>query len=800
MTSPTLFLGARAGQDPTAEASRVAPEASDFTTHGVIVGMTGSGKTGLGVVLLEEVLRQGIPALIIDPKGDMGNLALRFPQLDPAQFEPWVEASDTNATDKAQAVATLWRDGLSKWGHGPPQLEALAERSLVEIYTPGSRAGIGLNVLGSLEAPTANWDTEAEALLAEIAAFVSGLLGLIGVDADPLASREYILLTNLVQAAWQKGRALDLPTLIAEIQKPPMRKLGVFELEQFFPAKDRMQLAMRINGLVANPSFATWLEGAPLSIESMLHAPDGRAKASVIYLAHLNDEQRQFVVTLLLSKVVTWMRNQPGTSSLRALIYMDEVFGFAPPSANPPSKTPILTILKQARAHGVGMVLSTQNPVDLDYKAMSNAGTWMIGRLQTERDKARILEGLRSASGDVDVAALDTQIGELGKRQFVFHSTRSKAPSVFSTRWAMSYLRGPLTLEEVTRLRPATRPVQAAPSPASASIEAPSPAAESKPAVESPAAEDESPVEPKIADGTRSRYLDPASPLVKLLDVDPAGKRLEVGLAVRVSLTFDERKADLDHREEWEAVYFPVTDPFEASTRHTIDHDPRDFEDQAPANARFATPRAPVHTKGFMSKAQREIKAQLYREETLQLFRNATLKLYSRVDESESEFKTRCAAAAEDRADTAVAKLHDKAARKLATLEKRMQTAQRQLDRAQTAAQTASQSEVVSGVGAVLGAIFGSRSASSIAGKAGGLASRRGRTTRSKQRVAEAEDKIESVTEDVEDLEADTLAAVEELRQEWASKAEDVEPFEVGLEKADISVDDIVAVWIPISR
>ena len=430
-------------------------EPGDLTTHGVIVGMTGSGKTGLGIIFLEEALRAGLPALILDPKGDMTNLLLTFPELAPADFRPWIDEAaarrDGKTPDEAAAAAAeSWTSGLGSWGLGKADISALRAAAAFTIYSPGSEAGIPLNVLGSFSAPQAGADTEA--FRDEIEGLVSGLLGLAGIDADPLASREHILIANLVEDAWSKGTNLTLEGLIELVHRPPLRKLGVFELETFFPEKERLALALRLNNLVASPSFEAWRTGPPLDIPSMLWTPEGRPRAAILYLAHLSDAERQFAVTLALSRLVTWMRSQPGSSELRALVYMDEVFGFVPPTAAPPAKKPILTILKQARAFGVGMLLSTQNPVDLDYKAMSNAGTWCIGRLQTERDKARIMEALQSAAGDRDLAALDARISGLGKRQFLLHNTRDPEPAVFTTRWAMSYLRGPLTRDEVAAL------------------------------------------------------------------------------------------------------------------------------------------------------------------------------------------------------------------------------------------------------------------------------------------------------------------------------------------------------------
>ncbi len=382
--------------------------ASDFTTHGVIVGMTGSGKTGLGVVLLEEALLSGVPALIIDPKGDLTNLELTFPELRATDFRPWINDGDAERAGVtpdafADQEATRWRDGLASWGVTPERIAALRAAVDFTIYTPGSTSGVPLNLVGSLQAPKG---ADAETIGDEVEGFVSGLLGLVDIQADPLSSREHILLSNIVAASWNEGRDLDLATLVGQVQSPPMRKLGVFEVDTFFPPADRTALALRLNGLLASPSFAAWAQGVPFDIDRLLKSADGKPAAAIVTIAHLSDAERQFVVSLLLGKLVTWMRRQSGTTDLRALVYMDEVAGYAPPTAEPPSKKPILTLLKQARAFGVGLVLSTQNPVDLDYKAISNAGTWMVGRLQTEQDKKRLLDGMSAAGGGVDVNEL----------------------------------------------------------------------------------------------------------------------------------------------------------------------------------------------------------------------------------------------------------------------------------------------------------------------------------------------------------------------------------------------------------
>jgi hypothetical protein len=451
-----FYLGGLVDPETGERSESLVYDSDDLVTHGVIVGMTGSGKTGLGIDLLEEALLSGIPCLILDPKGDMGNLRLIFPDFAAADFAPWIDPAEAERQGKtveelAASTAGMWKEGLESWEIGPERMRSVRDESSVAIYTPGSTAGVPLNILGSLAAPPLSWDDHAEDLRDEIEGFVSSLLVLAGIEADPVSSPSHILLATIIEQEWKAERDLDLARLVGMIPEPPFRKLGVFELDAFYPKEDRNKLAMQLNGLLASPSFAAWLEGEPLDIEDLLTGGD-RTKAAVVYLAHLSETERQFVVTLLLAKLVTWMRRQSGTGKLRALVYMDEVFGFAPPVAEPPAKKQILTILKQARAFGVGMVLATQNPVDLDYKAMSNAGTWMVGRLQTENDKKRILEGLADAGGMTDTKAVDVLISNLDKRQFVLRQTGESEPRVFGTRWAMSYLAGPLDRTRVGML------------------------------------------------------------------------------------------------------------------------------------------------------------------------------------------------------------------------------------------------------------------------------------------------------------------------------------------------------------
>ncbi len=776
--------------------NRVVIGSADLTTHGVVVGMTGSGKTGLGMVLVEEALLAGIPALVLDPKGDMGNLALVFPDLTPASFRPWVDESTAqaegiSADDYAARTATIWREGLAAQGIGSERLQQLQDAADVTIYTPGSEAGVPLNVVGSLAAPPLSWDTEAETLRDEIEGTVTSLLALVGVRADPLASREHVLLSNLIENAWRSGRDLDLGTLIGEVAQPPIRKLGVFDVDQFFPPKERTELAFRLNALVASPSFAAWGAGAPLDLQTLLFTAGGKPRAAVVYLAHLSEDERQFVVTLVLSKLVTWMRGQPGTPDLRMLAYMDEVFGYVPPTASPPAKKAILTILKQGRAFGCGLVLSTQNPVDLDYKAMSNAGTWLVGRLQTENDKARVLEGLRSAAGGTDVAALDAAIGGLQKRQFLLVSAKSDRPRLLGTRWAMSYLRGPLTKEQVASLMEA-RPADVADAPASTAAES----THAAPPTEALGG-GETTVAPPVAAGITVSYLDVAAPWAAQIGAEPAGSRLRAFVAARVSLRYDDSAAGVDERQEYEALYGPLDGGLDLDTETAVDFDDRDFRSDPPPGA-FVLPGAPIGEGSFWKSAVRDVQRRLVDHHTLELLRNRALKLVSRPGESAEDFARRCDEAAQGAGDAETAKIRDRLEAKQDRLEAALAEAQRRVEQLDTDAKTRQASEVIAGAGAVLGALLGGRrSTRSMAGALSGAASRRGMSSRAASRRKAAEDKTADVKDDLAELEQEIIDEVAEIDARWRAVAADIETVAIRLEATDVRVLETRLVWVP---
>ena len=784
-------------------------DSADFTTHGVIVGMTGSGKTGLGVVLIEEALLSGVPVLAIDPKGDLGNLCLTFPDLAPADFKPWMDEGTarvqaTTVADLAADTATTWSNGLDSWGLTSADVADLQWAASPVIYTPGSSNGVPLDVLGRLTAPTTD---DPGALQDEVDSTVSGLLSLVGIDSDPLSGREHILLANLIARAWEAGQDLDLTTLLGQILDPPIRKLGVLDLDTFFPASDRQALVLKLNGLLASPSFAAWATGAPLDIESMLWDGDGKARAAILSLGHLSETERQFAVTLVLSKLISWMRTQPGTGELRVLVYLDEVMGLAPPVGNPPTKKPILTLLKQARAFGVGLILSTQNPVDLDYKAISNAGTWMIGRLQTEQDKNRLVDGLRSADGATDVAEMERTISGLGKRQFVLRTTRSSDLPLLTTRWAMSYLAGPLTGDQINRLMSEVTPElvaapAAAASPGGASSDPTTPAAAATPSTaargaSAALADDESTLAPSVPDSLPVRYGVAAAPWLEQVGATAGGHRLVAHLAARVTLLFDERKAKLRHSEEWEAIIPLGLDGADVSAAVPVDFDDRDFVASQPDGSVYVLP--PVDVKaGMIRSTGADLKAHLFSEESFILHHNPDLKLWSRPGENIEDFQIRCEAAADDGADEDAAKIRTRLEKKRSSIETALAKAEDRAAELEVQLDGRKQQNWIDVGSSVLGGLLGGRGrARKMASAARRVSSGRRQAASSEARLESARNRVGEKIDDLEDLEYDLSEALIEIDAEWSAKASTVEEVEVPLEKSDITVDDLMLVWLP---
>ncbi|MFO0688023.1 MAG: DUF87 domain-containing protein [Myxococcota bacterium] len=798
-------------------------DSKDLTTHAVIVGMTGSGKTGLGIGLIEEALIDGIPVLAIDPKGDLGNLLLTFPALAPGDFRPWIDEgaalrAGQTSDEHAASQAALWRKGLADWGQSPERiakLEAAAERVL---YTPGSNAGTPLSILRALDAPAPAVVEDGEALRERVLSSVSGLLGLVGFsdkEADPIQSREHILLSNLVERAWREGRNLDLGALIHQIQKPPVERVGVFELETFFPAAERAALAMRINNLLASPGFAAWLEGEPLDVARLLRAADGRPRLAIVSIAHLSDAERMFVVTLLLGQLVAWMRTQSGTQSLRAMLYMDEVFGYFPPTANPPSKLPMLTLLKQARAFGLGCVLSTQNPVDLDYKGLSNCGTWFLGRLQTERDKARVLDGLESVAGagreGFDRATLERTLSSLDKRVFLLNDVHEDAPVLMRTRWTLSYLAGPLSRAQMKQLprpvaaaSPPGRPASAGSPPSAGS--ATSAASSSSQAAASSASAAAAPLSAP-ASSPQTRPILPAEANERFLPITRAVTAPDQLLYQPVllgvaSVHYANGPAGVDRWEKcvlWQPLDGePGASVWDGARRLSA---APELQGEADARARFAALPALAERKTSYAQWTKQLATTVYRDHGLALLRSKSPKLVSTPGESEGAFRGRIADLVRSERDRTVEKLRQKYAPKLATLRDRIARAGERVEReTQQYADKRNQAAVSLGA-SLIGALFGRKLASAT------NVSRAASTIRGASRAAQehadigrAEEQVEAVKQQLADLEAELareLAAVEDAS---AAHQAELEPLRIAATKGDLAVEQVALVWAPAQR
>ena len=756
-------------------------DSRDLTTHAVCVGMTGSGKTGLCISLLEEAALDGVPALVIDPKGDIGNLLLAFPNLAPGDFEPWVDPADAarkgiTPSELATRTADTWRKGLAEWDQDGDRIRRFRSAADVAIYTPGSGQGLPLSVLKSL-APPAGSGTDPASLKERIAGVVSGLLGLLGIDADPLKSREHILLSSILAEAWEDGRALDLAGLIAAIQKPPFDKVGVFDIESFFPAKDRLGLAMAVNNLLAAPGFETWLAGDPLDVQRLLFTPEGKPRISIVSIAHLSDPERMFVVTLLLNELVAWMRRQSGTSSLRALLYMDEIFGFFPPTAQPPSKLPMLTLMKQARAFGVGVVLATQNPVDLDYKGLSNAGTWFIGRLQTERDQARVIDGLQGAlaGSSFDRATLERLMAGIGQRVFLMRNVRDDEPVLFRTRWVMSYLRGPLTLPEVDRLMGPRRAVAA---PARAHPETALPGED--------VAHVARPARPLVPPATKELFL-AARP-------GPGAIRYRPRLAASARLHYVDGKSSLDAWRELSLVV-PFGDDGEPVWQEAAETGALAGGGEPLSGAAFEQPPASTLREKSYAGWEKDHNAHLYPTGGAELLRCAELKLASLPGENEGDFRARIALALRERRDEQVDALRERYATKLRTLDGKLQRAAERLEREQAQYSQRKVDTAVSIGTSLLGALFGGRRGA--VGKAGTAARSAGRVFNEKGDVDRAEASLEALRRERAEMEAALEEDVAALAGSLDPQAVELERIEVPPRKTDIDVTALRLAWEP---
>ena len=631
-----------------------------------------------------------------------------------------------------------------------------------------------MSVLQSFDAPSQELIDDVDLYRERIQATATGILTLLDIDADPVASREHILVSRLLDNAWKEGRSLDVPGLIAEIQDPPITKVGVMNIDSFFPAKDRFGLAMRLNNLLAAPGFEAWMQGEPLNAKNLLYTADGKPRISVMSIAHLDDAQRMFFVSMLLNELIAWMRAQPGTSSLRAILYMDEIFGYMPPVANPPSKKLFLTLLKQARAYGLGLVLATQNPVDLDYKGLSNTGTWFIGRLQTERDKARVMEGLEGASGgDFDKQAMERTIAGLGKRRFLLHNVHEDEAVVFNTRWVLSYLAGPLTRDHIRTLMKKARGKLAA---AAKAISKPK---------------------------RKSKDVAPAlPPAIDEFFVSGHGEEIvyHPRLLAGGDILFSSARYKIeDERSVLHAVEFeegPVEVDWDYAEALDVSID--DLEDDGIDEATYAELPAGASKEKAYARWAKDYKRWLRQNENISLYRSKRFRLSSEAGESEGDFRARLQDAASEQRDLAIAKVRKRYASKVTTLENRLLRAEQAIDVQKQQSSKRKLDTAISFGTAILGAVLGrKRISSSSASKMGTAIRTAGSARKEAADVKRAEEVAKKVRADMAALEKSLANDIAALDTKFDAQSEELDEIVVRAKSTDIHVAVTGLVWLP---
>ncbi len=753
-------------------------DSKDMVTHGVCVGMTGSGKTGLCIGLLEEAAIDNIPSIVIDPKGDMSNLLLTFPDLTAEEFLPWVNHDDAQRSGEtleqfSQTQAAAWKKGLADWGQDGRRVQKLKDSAEFLLYTPGSNAGLPLSILNSFCRPSQEVLDDSEARADLIASLATGLLGLIGIAADPLKSREHVLISSIIHQAWSEGRDLDLATLISAIQTPPFKQIGAFAVDSFFPARERFDLALSLNNLLAAPGFAVWMQGDPLDVAGLLYSPAGKPRVSVISIAHLSDNERMFFVTLLLNQVVSWMRSQPGTTSLRALIYMDEVAGYLPPVANPPSKKPLMILFKQARAFGVGVLLATQNPADLDYKALSNAGTWFIGRLQTEQDVNRVVQGLATSTGGTD-AKLAKAISALGKRVFLLKNIHEDETEIFQTRWCLSYLRGPLTLAQIKTLSAKAKTADTAVR------------TQVNNAVEVVAGSVRPSVPPQI-----SEYFAPvrgSKPADAKLNYQPY--ILGLGDVTSVGGT--------SLRQSWITAIEDDAVPVNWDESRSVSLDENDLVKQPEENAGYVALLSAAVKAANYKTWSRDFADYLYRTVKLEVFESIELKEKSKPGESERDFRVRLSQMARESRDHQAELLRRKYAAKIATLQERVMRAQQRMEKERADVRSQGLQTAVSIGATILGAFMGRKKLSATTINRASTAMRNGmRAAKEQGDLSNANESLEVLQQRLTDLQNEFESEMQAIEASTDPLQQKISTTTIRPKKTDIKVRLVALLWLP---
>jgi len=758
-------------------------DSKDLVTHGVVLGMTGSGKTGLCIGLLEEAIMDNIPAIVIDPKGDISNLLLTFPEFRGEDFRPWINEDDARKKGVepdayAEKTAKMWEKGIGSWHQSPERVRQLQRKTEINIFTPGSKAGIPVSILSSLDVPPFEVLDDGELLGERIESTVSSLLSLVGVDADPIQSPEAILLGSIFGHCWAAGQSLTLESLIRNIQKPPFGKVGVIDLDSFLGEKDRQKLALKFNSLLASPGFASWLEGPPLDIQRMMYTEDGKPRVSIFSIAHLSDSERMFFVSLMFNQMLAWMRMQSGTTSLRALLYMDEIYGYLPPTANPPSKKPLMTMLKQARAFGLGVLVATQNPVDLDYKALSNMGTWFLGRMQTERDKARVLDGLAGAAdaqgGGFNRKQMENLLSGLDSRVFLMNNVHEDGPVVFHVRWVMSYLRGPLTRRQIKVLMdPKRERFESSPS------SSPTNPMGMSQAVAEPLKSER----PVVGQGV-DEYFAPFAGEADDVTYHPA-------LLREARVHFSSSKAGLEGSRLIRFVNPIGAKAIDWSTDSGCTIPIKSLDDTPRKGTGFAELAGYAMNSDNYKPVKKEFADWIYRNERIHLLNSPLYKMYSKLGESEGDFRARLSVKGREERDAAIDKMRDRYASRIRTKTDQLQRAELALDKEKAEASSSTWQAGAKILGGLLGRLVGGRKSRSSS------VTTASRAMKQRRDVGIAEDKVGMVAEDLIELEDELAAEINELEEKFDASTTELENEAIKPYKKDIDIHSVSLIWLP---
>jgi hypothetical protein len=755
----------------------------NLTTHAAIIGMTGSGKTGLGVGIIEEAVLDKIPSIIIDPKGDMGNLLLAFDDFNPKKFEPWVDEGEADKKgltleEYATKTASMWQSGLEGSGQGSDRVKRFKDGADFTIYTPGSTSGIPLSVLSSFDAPSLEVLDDPDTMSYMLNSTVSSILALIGIDADPLKSREYLLLTTIFNYFWKKEQSITLEALIGHVANPPFEKIGVLSLKSFYSQNDRLKLAMLLNNVLASPTFSAWIEGESLDIASLLYTSDLKPRVSILSISHLNDNERMFFVTLFLNKYISWMRTQSGSSSLKTLLYMDEIYGFFPSTSNPPSKNPMLLLLKQARAFGVGVVLSTQNPVDLDYKGLSNIGSWFIGRLQTKQDVDRVIDGLtKSGDGSLDKKTISSIISNLKKRVFLYKSVHDDDIKLFSTRWVMSYLRGPISKKGIATLM-----------------------RDKKEALKDSVVEDNqeqrsSKVSAEQNAPILSQEIDQFFIKENQSDKDSTYSPY---LLANATVKYYDKKRSIDEEEEIYLKYYLDESQKDIEwDSGEINEDDFDLYDIVPISESTYS-KLPEFISGAknLNSLEKEFSNYLYHNKKLTLFRYSDLKLESDLYESLQDFNIRAIGELKDLKEEEIEKLQKKFEKKRESFEKKHQRALEKLQKEEDDVSHKTTNTLLT-LGMAALDFFSGRGGvkRSTLTKVGSTLRSGGRVYKEKGDVERAKDRVAEIEEDFYELEEDMKLAIQEMDERFMLENYELEEFYIKARRADIYDLEMAILW-----